>query len=187
MPLIFLYIFRSEELETALMEMVEHDNRRTLSAKVEKLEAEVSEMRKAFADKQEQEQAMLQILLRMEQEQKVTEDARIAAERDAAERKHAAHLLQEKYEAAMAALSQMEKRAVMAETMLEATKQYQAGQVKANQSFTSSSPHADHAPGKANQEPNQDAPNRRMGLLSRGLGWLDKSKARQNSTETAGS
>ena len=45
--------------------------------------------------------------------------------------------MQEKYEAAMAALSQMEKRAVMAETMLEATKQYQAGQVKANQSFTS--------------------------------------------------
>jgi hypothetical protein len=32
--LIFLYIFRGEELETALMEMVEHDNRRTLSAKV---------------------------------------------------------------------------------------------------------------------------------------------------------
>lgn len=112
----------------------------------------------------------------MEQEQKVAEDARIAAERDAAEQKHAAHMLQvnfgktsassflkvllswwlsqflmakkadayfrtfymqEKYEAAMAALSQMEKRAVMAETMLEATKQYQAGQVKANQSFTS--------------------------------------------------
>ncbi|CAL4938859.1 unnamed protein product [Urochloa decumbens] len=178
---------RGEELETALMEMVEHDNRRMLSAKVEKLEAEVSEMRKNFVDKQEQEQAMLQILLRMEQEQKVAEDARIAAERDAAEQKHAAHLLQEKYEEAMAALSQMEKRAVMAETMLEATKQYQAGQVKANQSFNSSSPRADHVPGKTNQEPNQDAPNRRMGLLSRGLGWLDKSKARQNSTETAGS
>jgi hypothetical protein len=30
----------------------------------------------------------------MEQEQKVAEDARIAAERDAAEQKHAAHLLQ---------------------------------------------------------------------------------------------
>ncbi|ONL96768.1 Ypt/Rab-GAP domain of gyp1p superfamily protein [Zea mays] len=45
--------------------------------------------------------------------------------------------MQEKYEAAMTALSQMEKRAVMAETMLEATKQYQVGQVKANQSFTS--------------------------------------------------
>jgi len=36
------------------------------------------------------------------------------------------------------ALSQMEKRAVMAEIMLEAKKQYQAGEVKANQSFTSS-------------------------------------------------
>jgi len=43
-----------------------------------------------------------------------------------------------------------------------------------------SSPRADHAPGKANQEPNQDAPNRRMGLLSRGLGWLDKSKVHHN-------
>ncbi|CAD6203173.1 unnamed protein product [Miscanthus lutarioriparius] len=177
---------RGEELETALMEMVEHDNRRVLSAKVEKLEAEVYELRKAFSDKQEQEQVMLQILLRMEQEQKVAEDARIAAERDAAEQKHAAHLLQEKYEAAMASLSQMEKRAVMAETMLEATKQYQAGQVKANQSFTSSSPRADHVLGKIHQEPNQDAPNRRIGLLSRGLGWLDKSKGRQNSTETSG-
>ncbi|XP_021304801.1 rab GTPase-activating protein 1 isoform X2 [Sorghum bicolor] len=179
---------RGEELETALMEMVEHDNRRMLSAKVEKLEAEVYELRKAFSDKQEQEQVMLQILLRMEQEQKVAEDARITAERDAAEQKHAAHLLQEKYEAAMAALSQMEKRAVMAETMLEATKHYQAGQVKANQSFTSSSPRADHVPGKVDQEPNQDAPNRRIGisLLSRGLGWLDKNKGRQNSTETSG-
>ncbi|CAD6210826.1 unnamed protein product [Miscanthus lutarioriparius] len=132
----------------------------------------------------------------MEQEQKVAEDARIAAERDAAEQKHAAHLLQEKYEAAMAALSQMEKRAVMAETMLEATKQYQAGQVKANQSFTSRSLNSnfilqyfiylessvvhlvrDHVLGKINQEPNQDAPNRRIGLLSRGLGWLDKRQA----------
>ena len=117
----------------------------------------------------------MQILLRMEQEQKVTEDARIAAERDAAEQKYAAHLIQvnlgaafkscflevlffvllvqlillgkvrcirfhtlymqEKYEAVLIALSQMEKRAVMAETMLEATKQYQAGQVKAIQTF----------------------------------------------------
>ena len=50
---------------------------------------------------------------------------------------HTCHTLhaQEKYEATMTALSQMEKRAVMAETMLEATKQYQAGQVKAVQTF----------------------------------------------------
>uniref|UniRef100_A0ACD5X3L7 Uncharacterized protein n=1 Tax=Avena sativa TaxID=4498 RepID=A0ACD5X3L7_AVESA len=85
---------RAEELETALMEMVTQDNRRMLSAKVEKLEKEVSELRKTFVDKQEQEQAMLQILVRMEQEQKVTEDARIAAERDAVEQKYIAHLLQ---------------------------------------------------------------------------------------------
>ncbi|KAM0875605.1 hypothetical protein ACQ4PT_036714 [Festuca glaucescens] len=174
---------RAEELETALMEMVTQDNRRMLSAKVEKLEAEVSELRKTFADKQEQEQAMLQILVRMEQEQKVTEDARIAAERDAVQQKYVAHLLQEKYEATMTALSQMEKRAVMAETMLEATKQYQAGQVKAVQTFAPKSPHADL--GKTNQEPNQDTPNKKIGLLSRGLGWLEKSKGKPNSTETS--
>uniref|UniRef100_A0A0D9VSP4 Rab-GAP TBC domain-containing protein n=1 Tax=Leersia perrieri TaxID=77586 RepID=A0A0D9VSP4_9ORYZ len=177
---------RGEELETALMEMVKQDNRRMLSAKVEKLEAEVSELRMSFAEKQEQEQAMLQVLIRMEQEQKVAEDARIAAERDAADKKYAAHLLQEKYDTAMAALSQMEKRAVMAETMLEATKQYQAGQFKANQSFNPSPPHAAHQPGKPNQDPpNQDAPNRRLGLLSRGLGWLEKSKGKPSSTETS--
>lgn len=173
---------RAEELETALMEMVTQDNRRMLSAKVEKLEAEVSELRKTSADKQEQEQAMLQILVRMEQEQKVTEDARIAAERDAVDQKYVAHLLQEKYEATMTALSEMEKRAVMAETMLEATKQYQAGQVKAVQTFAPKSPHADIW--KANQEPSQDTPSKKMGLLSRGLGWLDKSKGKSNSTET---
>nr|XP_015630368.1 TBC1 domain family member 30 isoform X2 [Oryza sativa Japonica Group] len=171
---------RSEELETALMEMVKQDNRHMLSAKVEKLEAEVSELRKSFADKQEQEQ----VLIRMEQEQKVAEDARIAAERDAADKKYAAQLLQEKYDAAMAALRQMEKRAVMAETMLEATKQYQAGQFKANQSFNPSSPRAAPQSGKPNQDPNQDAPNRRLGLLSRGLGWLEKSKGKSSSTET---
>uniref|UniRef100_A0ACD5XNW4 Uncharacterized protein n=1 Tax=Avena sativa TaxID=4498 RepID=A0ACD5XNW4_AVESA len=172
---------RAEELETALMEMVTQDNRRTLSAKVEKLEIEVSELRKTFADKQEQEQAMLQILVRMEQEQKVTEDARIAAERDAVEQKYIAHLIQEKYEATMTSLSEMEKRAVMAETMLEATKQYQAGQVKAVQTFAPKSPHADL--GKTNQD-NEDTTNRKIGLLSRGLGWLEKSKGKPNSAET---
>lgn len=42
--------------------------------------------------------------------------------------------MQEKYEEAIASLAQMEKRAVMAETMLEATLQYQSGQVKAQPS-----------------------------------------------------
>jgi hypothetical protein len=39
--------------------------------------------------------------------------------------------VQEKYEEAMASLAQMENRAVMAETMLEATLQYQSSQQKA--------------------------------------------------------
>ncbi|KAL8470064.1 hypothetical protein ACS0TY_032801 [Phlomoides rotata] len=52
--------------------------------------------------------------MRVEQEQKVTEDARIFAEQDA-------QVLQEKYEEAFAPLTEMEKRAVMAESMLEAT------------------------------------------------------------------
>jgi hypothetical protein len=123
----------------------------------------------------------IQILVRMEQEQKVTEDARIAAERDAVEQKYIAHLIQEKYEATMTSLSEMEKRAVMAETMLEATKQYQAGQVKAVQTFAPKSPHADL--GKTNQD-NEDTTNRKIGLLSRGLGWLEKSKGKPNSAET---
>lgn len=39
--------------------------------------------------------------------------------------------MQEKYEKAMASVAQMEKRAVMAESMLEATLQYESGQAKA--------------------------------------------------------
>ncbi|KAH1140694.1 hypothetical protein GLYMA_10G294700v4 [Glycine max] len=127
-------ILRAEELETALMEMVRQDNRRQLSAKVEQLDEEVAQLQQALADKQEQETAMLQVLMRVEQEQKVTEDARRFAEQDAAAQRYAAQVLQEKYEEATAALAEMEKRAVMAESMLEATLQYQCGQVKVLQS-----------------------------------------------------
>lgn len=42
--------------------------------------------------------------------------------------------LQDKYEKAMASLAEMQKRAVMAESMLEATLQYESGQVKATAS-----------------------------------------------------
>ncbi|XP_020591443.1 rab GTPase-activating protein 1 isoform X2 [Phalaenopsis equestris] len=87
-------IMRADELEIALMEMVKQDNRRLLSARVEQLEQEVSELRQALSDKQEQEQAMLQVLIRVEQEQKVTEDARMFAEQDAAAQKYASHMLQ---------------------------------------------------------------------------------------------
>ncbi|KAJ4978716.1 hypothetical protein NE237_009496 [Protea cynaroides] len=169
-------VLRAEELETALMEMVKQDNRRQLSAKVEQLEQEVAELRQALTDKQEQERVMLQVLMRVEQEQKLTEDARRFAEQDAAAQRYAANILQEKYEGAMASLAQMEKRAVMAETMLEATLQYQSGQVKAVQSPRAV--HRDSSTVQPTQEPAQDIPTRKISLLSRpfGLGWRDRNK-----------
>ncbi|KAJ8759904.1 hypothetical protein K2173_010005 [Erythroxylum novogranatense] len=81
-------VLRAEELETALMEMVKQDNRRQLSARVEELEREVSQLQRALADKQEQENAMLQVLMRVEQEQRLTEDARRYAEQDAAAQRY---------------------------------------------------------------------------------------------------
>ncbi|RRT75790.1 hypothetical protein B296_00030884 [Ensete ventricosum] len=113
---LFNHFHRAEELETALMEMVKQDNRRLLSAKVsdvEQLEQEVIELRQALEDKQEQERAMLEVpqncfylytmifsfalvkvLMRVEQEQKVTEDARHFAEQDVVAQRHAVHVLQ---------------------------------------------------------------------------------------------
>ncbi|CAL0320675.1 unnamed protein product [Lupinus luteus] len=168
-------ILRAEELETALMEMVKQDNRRQLSAKVEQLEQEVAELRQALADKQEQETAMIQVLMRVEQEQKVTEDARRSAEQDASAQRYAAQVLQEKYEEATAAFAEMEKRAVMAESMLEATLQYQSGQVKLQPSPGSSRP--DSPASKNNQEP------KRIGLF--GLGWRDRNKGKPTVEEPA--
>ncbi|KAJ0101062.1 hypothetical protein Patl1_06205 [Pistacia atlantica] len=198
---------RAEELETALMEMVKQDNRRQLSARVhpihfnhwkkatllslctcmhsilcvEQLEQEVSELRRAIADKQEQESAMLQVLMRVEQEQKVTEDARRFSEQDAAAQRYAAQVLQEKYEEAMASLAEMEKRVVMAESMLEATLQYQSGQLKAQPS-----PRSPHPESKGNQEPMPELPGRKISLLARpfGLGWRDRNKQQGKPTST---
>ncbi|GAV63725.1 RabGAP-TBC domain-containing protein [Cephalotus follicularis] len=175
-------LLRAEELETALMEMVKQDNRRQLSAKVEQLEEEVAELRRALADKQEQESAMIQVLMRVEQEQKVTEDARRFSEQDAAAQRYAAQVLQEKYEEAIASLAEMEKRVVMAESMLEATLQYQSGQLKAQPSPRSSNP---DSPARSNQEPMQEFPARKIGLLGRpfGLGWRDRNKGKPASVD----
>ncbi|KAJ6362275.1 hypothetical protein OIU78_002641 [Salix suchowensis] len=154
-------VLRAEELETALMEMVKQDNRRQLSAKVEQLEQEVADLRQVLADKKEQEAAMLKVLMRVEQEQKITEEARIGAEQDAAAQRYAVNVLQEKYEKAMASLGQMEQRVVMAESMLEATIQYQSGKAKALSSPRSVSSSV-------------ESPRRRIGLF--GLGWRDRNK-----------
>ncbi|XP_048446507.1 EVI5-like protein [Pyrus x bretschneideri] len=171
---------RAEELETALMEMVKQDNRRQLSARVEQLEQEVAELRRALSDKQEQESVMLQVLMRVEQEQKLTEDARRFSEQDAEAQRYAAQVLQEKYEEATAALAEMEKRAVMAESMLEATLQYQSGQVKAQ------SPRSVSSPVQSNQEQlTQEIPARKISLLGRpfGLGWRDRNKGKHANSE----
>ncbi|KAA8534312.1 hypothetical protein F0562_031861 [Nyssa sinensis] len=176
-------ILRAEELETALMEMVKQDNRRQLSARVEQLEREVAELRQTLAEKQEQENAMLQVLMRVEQEQRVTEDARRYAEQDAAAQRYAAQVLQEKYEEVTASLAEMEKRVVMAESMLEATLQYQSGQVKAQPSPRSVQQGS--SPVQSNQEPTQDLPTRKIGLLARpfGLGWRDRNKGKPTNAE----
>ncbi|XP_042472658.1 TBC1 domain family member 8B-like isoform X3 [Zingiber officinale] len=174
---------RAEELETALMEMVKQDNRRLLSAKVEQLENEIAELQQALAEKQEQERAMLEILMRVEQEQKVTEDARLFAEQEAAAQRHSAHALQEKYEEAMSLLAQMENRAVMAETMLEATLQYQSSQLKALKS--PKTPSSDKSSVPSSLDSSQEIPPRKISLLSRPfvLGWRDKNKSKQNAPE----
>ncbi|KAK8926159.1 hypothetical protein KSP39_PZI018488 [Platanthera zijinensis] len=181
-----LAVLRADELEVALMEMVKQDNRRLLSARVEQLEKEVSELWQTLTDKQEQEQAMLQVLMRVEQEQKVTEDARMFVERDAAEQKYVAHMLQEKYEEAVAMLAQMEERAIMAETMLEATLQYQSSQTKPLQS-PSPSPRKslDNPHSKSDNDSHREIPSRKISLLSMpfGLGWRDKNKEKASNSE----
>ncbi|EPS62801.1 hypothetical protein M569_11988 [Genlisea aurea] len=164
---------RAEELETALMEMVSQDNRRQLSARVEQLEKEISELRQALVDKHEQENAMLQILMRVEQEQKVTEDARLYAEQDAAAQRYAAQVLQDKYEESVAALAEMEKRAVMAESMLEATLQYQSGQNRVSLPSPRSTL-------QQQQQQSSDS-NKKTSLF--GLGWRNKGKLEEQHSE----
>ncbi|CAI0472474.1 unnamed protein product [Linum tenue] len=163
-------ILRAEELETALMEMVKQDNRRELSAKIEKLEQEMYGLRRTLAEKKEQEAAMLEVLMRVEQEQKITEEARVIAEKEAAAQRREFDSLREKYDKAMGLIAQMEKRVVMAESMLEATAQYQSGQTKAQ--FV-------EPPGAVrNQSTTGENTGRGIGRLAFGLGWRDKGKGR---------
>ncbi|XP_051126850.1 uncharacterized protein LOC127248528 isoform X2 [Andrographis paniculata] len=159
-------VLRAEELEAAFMEMVQEDNRRELSARVEQLEQEVVDLQQALADKKVAEQAMVQVLMKVEQEQRITENARQSAEKEAAVQRHALQVLEGKYQAAMAALADMEKRTVMAESMLEATIQYESGQGK----VTLSSPRS-----------NADDASKKSGIFSlSNLGWRDKNKGKSN-------
>eukprot|EP00250_Pteridium_aquilinum_P014765 c22188_g1_i1 orf=480-2690(-) len=116
---------RAEELETAFMELVKEDNRRLLSAKVETLEAEAAYLKRTLAEKAEQGQAMIEVMVRMEHEQKVIEDARKLAEEDAKTQQSALNAVQVKYESVISSLKEVERRAATAESMLEATTQSQ--------------------------------------------------------------
>lgn len=90
--------------------------------------------------------------------------------------------MQEKYEEAMCLLAQMEKRAIMAESILEATLQYQSSQVRAQSPRTST---MDNPPQRPSQDSAQDFPTSKIGLLSRpfGFGWRDKSKGKPSNIE----
>ncbi|MED6147971.1 hypothetical protein PIB30_048831, partial [Stylosanthes scabra] len=98
---------------------------------IEELEQEVVDLKQVLADKKEQEVAMMQVLVKLEQDQKDTEYARRRAEQDLAAQKLEVHILQEKYEKAMVLISELQNRVVVAESMLEATLQYESGQNKA--------------------------------------------------------
>ncbi|KAH7306596.1 hypothetical protein KP509_22G021200 [Ceratopteris richardii] len=112
---------RAEELEAAFMEVVKMDNRRLLSAKVETLEAEAADLRRNVTEKDEQNQAMKQVMLRMEEELKVTQEARMVAEEDAAKQRTAVDELQFKFDRIMNSIKELESRAVKAESLLEAS------------------------------------------------------------------
>lgn len=117
----------------------------------------------------------ISVLVRLEQDQKVTEDARRRSEQDLAAHKFEVHVLQEKYDKAMQSIAEMQKRVVMAESMLEATLQYESGQSKAL-----SSPRTGRV-----QSPRFENPTRKVSLLSFGLGWRDKNKGKPNAEESS--
>ncbi|XP_039022256.1 EVI5-like protein [Hibiscus syriacus] len=161
-------VLRAEELEIALTELAKEDNRQELNAKlyIEQLVQEVADLHQALAVKKEQEAAVVKVLVHLEQEQKVLEVARRNAEKEAAALREANSVLQEKYEKALASNVELEKRVVMAESMLEATLQYQSGHPK--------------PPTYSQTRP--DNPERMGGLLSIGR-WRDRNQEKLNVEE----
>nr|CAB3464990.1 unnamed protein product [Digitaria exilis] len=134
-------------------------------SQVEQLEQEISELRQALSDKQEQEEAMFQVHLFYAYRIMI--------------------YMQEKYEEAMASLAQMENRAVMAETMLEATLQYQSSQQKALSPCPSPrTSMLDASPSQASQASSQEFQTKRKNLLGPfSLSWRDKNKEKQSNAD----
>ncbi|GKD48857.1 hypothetical protein Tco_1277833, partial [Tanacetum coccineum] len=86
------------------------------------------------------------------------------------------HLSFEKYEVAAALLAEMEKKAVMAQTMLEATMQYSLAKTKGKPSLRFSN--QDSSAIRTRQELTQEIPARDISLLCTpfGLDWGDRNK-----------
>ncbi|GJZ29332.1 hypothetical protein Tco_0573979 [Tanacetum coccineum] len=72
------------------------------------------------------------VLMRVDQEQKVTKDTRTDAEQDVGPQRYVTEVIREKHEVEAASLAEMENIAVTEETMLESTLQYRFGQTKAH-------------------------------------------------------
>ncbi|GMI81013.1 hypothetical protein like AT2G37290 [Hibiscus trionum] len=161
-------VLRAEELEIALMELEKKDYQREFNANahIEQLEQEVADLHQALAVKKEQEAAVLKVLVHLEKEKKIVEIACRNAEKEAAALREANVVLQEKYEKSLASNADLEKRVVMAESMLEATLQYESG----------------HPKPPTSSQTRQDNSGRMGGLLSLGL-WRDKSKGKPNVEE----
>ncbi|KAJ7556846.1 hypothetical protein O6H91_05G101000 [Diphasiastrum complanatum] len=82
-----------------------------LQQQVENLKLEVSALKHKLAQKEEQEQAMAQVIVRMEHENKITEDARRFAEQDSSK-------FQKMYKETLDVLARMEKQAKITESHL---------------------------------------------------------------------
>ncbi|KAG0568428.1 hypothetical protein KC19_6G018900 [Ceratodon purpureus] len=130
---------RAEGLKHALAEM---DQNRHSPVEMEKLKAQNAQLKQSLADKHEQESATVEVLVRLEQENRKADDARRRAVEKAEENcetsaralRRAADELEVMKKRALAAeimLEAMEKRAVMAESMLKAVEQQAADELRA--------------------------------------------------------
>uniref|UniRef100_A0ACD5ZTG5 Uncharacterized protein n=1 Tax=Avena sativa TaxID=4498 RepID=A0ACD5ZTG5_AVESA len=86
---------RADELKIATMEVVKHDNRLQLSAKVQHLDKELFELRVALSGKLKEEQELFQELMFVERKLKIAEKPGIPIDQDSIAQRYGAIVLQE--------------------------------------------------------------------------------------------
>lgn len=91
-----------------------------LAEKEEKLRKEVEEMQQMLSHKENELENLVEVVMHMQIEQKTTEDLRQAAERQVGTQREVISLLVEKNKEAVQRQLELEKRAQMAESMLQA-------------------------------------------------------------------